>query len=73
MQIRNSFNAWQSFQTKKGAKPRHKTGGAKRRDWSHNKSFTSVCFVQTRDDVTPHLGAWPQPRPKREDQPLPLL
>lgn len=65
--MRSSFNAWQSFQLKQGAKPRNRAGGAKRRNWASQPSFKSVCIVRTSNDETPHLGPWPTLRPKIED------
>jgi hypothetical protein len=50
MQIHSSFNVWQRHQIKKGAKPRHKTGGAKRVNWAYRKPSKCVCFVKTRND-----------------------
>lgn len=50
--MRNSFGVWSKFQVKQGAKPKSKSGGVKRRDWSRNSknAYKSVCFVRTRDD-----------------------
>ena len=51
-QLHSSHTIWARYQVKQGAKPRNKSGGAKRGNWASNSknAYKSVCLVKTRDD-----------------------